>query len=354
VKKYREFLLKRTNILDISILCSQLSLMLNTGIPLFKAFEILEIQHSKSRLKLALKAVKEDVIKGNSVHESMKKVKNIFPQFMIEMIKIGEESGRLEEILKKLSLYYEKQYNIMSAVKSALAYPLLILITSMIIMIFLMTKIIPQFVDIIVAGGGEVPLLTKIVIYSCEFLRHHYVKICMASILIVVLLYKLNKNDRVKKILENIKIKAPYLGKIYMSLIIFKICSSMSILMKSGINIVKALRITGELLESRILAKKVENCVICMEQGEGIYNALSRLQINDRIFLSLIKTGETTGEMEEIFCKLEELFENDINRCFKKLTKVIEPVIIIFLSLFVGIFVMAALMPIFSIMDATL
>ncbi|UZQ52605.1 type II secretion system F family protein [Clostridium kluyveri] len=336
------------------MLCSQLSLMLNTGIPLFKSFEILETQYNKSRLKVALKTVKEDVIKGSSIHESMKKVKNIFPQFMIETVKIGEEAGRLEEILKRLSSYYEKQYNIMAAVKNALTYPLLILITSMIVMVYLMTKIIPQFVDIILSAGGEVPILTKAVIYSCEFLRHHYMKICIVSILAAILLHKLSKNDKVEKVSESIKMKIPYFKKIYINLIIFKICSSMSILMKSGINIVKALRITGGLLESKVMTERIEQCVRCMEQGEGIYSALNRLQINDSIFLSLIKTGEAAGEMEEIFSSLEELFENDINRCFKRLTKVIEPVVIIFLSLFVGIFVIAALMPIFSIMDTTL
>ncbi|WP_333860396.1 type II secretion system F family protein [Clostridium sp.] len=354
MKKYNKFLLKRTNVLDISILCSQLSLMLNTGIPLFKAFEILEIQYNKSRLKRALKTVKENVIKGNTLYESMKKVKDIFPQFMIETIKIGEEAGRLEEILGKLSSYYKKQYNIMCAIKNALAYPLLILITSIIVMVYLMTRIIPQFVDIILSQGGEVPFLTKIVIYGCEFLIHHHVKICITMILITILLWKFSKNYQVKKTLESIKIKIPPLKKIYTNLIIFKICSSMSILIKSGVNVVKALKITGGLLENSIMNERVEQCVTCMEQGESMYGALNRLQIDDSIFLSLIKTGETTGKMEEIFSSLEELFENDINRYFKRLTKVIEPVVIIFLALFVGIFVMAALMPVFSIMDTTL
>lgn len=289
MKRYNKFLLKRTNVLDISILCSQLSLMLNTGIPLFKAFEILEIQYNKSRIKVALKTVKENVIKGNTIYESMKKVKDVFPKFMIETVKIGEEAGRLEEVLGRLSSYYEKQYNIMCAIKNAFAYPLLILITSIILMVYLMTNIIPQFVDIILSQGGEVPFLTKMVICGCRFLTHNHIKICITMILMSIMLWKCNKNYKVKRTLESIKIKIPPLKKIYTNLIIFKICSSMSILMKSGVNIVKALKITGGLLENSIMSERMEQCVRGMEQGESMYGALNRLQINNSIFLSLIK-----------------------------------------------------------------
>ncbi|MFL0196876.1 type II secretion system F family protein [Clostridium sp. WILCCON 0269] len=346
--------MKRPNILDISILCGQLSLMLSTGISVFKALDTLEIQCNKISLRLALNTVKEDVIKGKSIHRGMERFKKVFPVFMVEMIKIGEESGRLDEILKKLSFYYEKQYNVISSIKTSLIYPALILITGVFIMLFLMTKIIPTFTDIIISSGGEIPILTKVVIRSCEFLRLHYMKIFMVLILMLVLLYKFSKNTKVKRILENIKIKTPYFGNIYNNLIIFKICSSMSILMKSGINIVKGFKITSKLLENRVIAEKIQHCVKYMEQGESIYDSLNKAQINNKMLLSLINTGEETGEIDMIFSKLEELFRSQMDRYFKKLTKIIEPIVIVFLSLFVGTFVIAALMPIFSIMDSTL
>lgn len=346
--------MRKINALDMSILCNQLGLMISTGMSLFKAFEILEFQNSNNMFKPALKSVKEDIIKGNSIHESMKKVNNIFPQFMIEMVKVGEESGRLEDILKKLSLYYQKQYNIMSEIKNALTYPVLILITGMALMLFLITKIIPQFVEVIVTTGGEIPFLTRMVIRSCDFLTQHYITVFIIFLSCAFLLRRFRGNPKVKIFWAKVKIKIPYFKKVYINLIIFKICSSMAILMNSGVNVVKALKITGGLIENEIIVERMEGSIMCMEQGEDIYGALSKLKLNNSIFLYFVKTGEATGKMEEIFYKLEELFENDVNRRFERLTKFIEPIIMIFLSLFVGIFIMAAIMPIFSIMDTAL
>ncbi|MHC6179429.1 type II secretion system F family protein [Clostridium sp. JNZ X4-2] len=354
VKKYDDIFLKKPNMMDISILCSQLSIMLSAGISVSRALDDLEKQCSISSLKRELGIVKEEVEKGKNLHESMAEFKNTFPVFMVEMIKIGEECGRMDEIFKKLSEYYEKYYSIISSIKASLVYPVVTFIISIFVMLFLMIDIVPQFMNIIISNGGKVPVLTRIVIYGCQFFRVHCIQISAIFIFILLMFYEFHKSYSGIRILENIKIKIPYFNKIHNDVMIFKICSSMAILIKSGVNIIRSLKITSKLMENKIMSTKIEDSIKYIEGGESLYEAFSRTKINDELFLSLISTGEETGDMDSMFLKLEQLFEDKLDRCLKKMSKFVEPVIIIFLSLFVGVFIISALMPIFTIMDSTL
>ncbi|OBR94917.1 MULTISPECIES: type II secretion system F family protein [Clostridium] len=340
--------------MDISVLCSQLSVMLGAGINISRVLDNLETQCNKSSLRLALKSIKEDVIKGQSIHSSMAKFKNIFPNFMIEMIRVGEISGKLDEVLAKLSEYYEKKNNIISTIKASLIYPVVTLITSIFIVMFLMIKIIPQFTDIIQSNGGEIPTLTRVVMYICQFLKLYYLQGTIIISLILLLSCKFSKSSRGRKIRESIKFRIPYFNKMYNKMFIFKICSAMTVLSESGVNILKALKIIRNLIGSEVMAERLENSIKYIEQGENMSDALNKARINDKLFISLITTGEETGKMDLMFAKLEKLFGSELDRYFEKSTKVIEPMIIIILSLFVGIFIISALMPIFTIMDSTL
>ncbi|OAA83289.1 type II secretion system F family protein [Clostridium ljungdahlii] len=340
--------------MDISVLCSQLSVMLGAGINISGALDNLETQCNKNSLRLALKSIKEDVIKGESIHSSMTKFKNIFPDFMIEMIRVGETSGKLDEVLVKLSEYYEKKNNVISTIKASLIYPVVTLITSICIVMFLMIKIIPQFTDIIQSNGGRIPTLTRVVMYICQFLKLHYLQGIVITILILLLGYKFSKSSKGRKIRESIRFKMPYFNKIYNKMFVFKICSAMTVLSESGVNILKSLEITKNLIGSEIMSEKLEDSIKHIEQGESMSDALNKAKINDKLFISLIATGEETGKMDLMFAKLEKLFGSELDRYFEKATKVIEPMIIIILSLFVGIFIISALMPIFTIMDSAL
>lgn len=354
IKKYSEIFLKKPNMMDISILCSQLSIMLSAGITVSRALYDLEKQCSKNSLKKAIGIIREEVTKGKDLYESMSMFKNIFPEFMIEMIKVGEEAGGLEKVFEKLSEYYEKNYKIISSIKISLVYPITVLITSIFVILFLMINIVPQFNNIIVSSGGRVPALTKLVMYSCEFLKNNFIQILAAMIFMWTIFYRFCKKHKVMRMMENIKFKIPCLNKIYSDLMIFKMCSSMSMLVKSGVNTIRALKITGRVVENEIMQEKIEESIKYVEEGESICEALEKAKINDRLFLSLISVGENTGNMDNMFLKLEQLFGNKVDRCLKKMSKVVEPAIIILLSLFVGIFIISALMPIFTIMDSTL
>lgn len=342
----------KLNALDISILCNKLSIMLDSGIGISKIFMHAEEQSRNRRLKFIYSDIKIQLMQGNSLCSSMEKYNSVFPNYMIEMIGVGEETGNLEKVLKELSKYYEQQYKIYSNLKSALIYPAFTFIMSVCIITFLVSNIIPEFVDIIYVNGAQVPFTTQIVMNSFNLLKNYCIQIILSIMVLIFTIYKWTKSAKGVHIVDTVKIRMPLFGKIYVKIVMLKISSSMKILIFSGVNIIKSLYITSRTLENSVMSEKIKNSIDDIKTGKSISSSFERCGIGNELFIYMLKTGEESGKLELIFAKLESIFAEDVYRNLKRMVKVVEPVIIIFLSIFIGIFIMAAIMPVFNIMDS--
>lgn len=342
----------KPSISTIAILCSKLSIMFSSGISIPKIFENMEIQTRNIYLKPVLKDIKYEILCGKSLYYSMKKFSEIFPEYMIEMIGVGEESGKLEEVLKELSKYYEQQHKIYSDLKSALIYPVITFITAICVVIFLMSSILPGFIDLLTLSNIEIPPITKLVINIFDFSRRYIIQIIGANVITIFFMYRYSKSSKGMHLIEMIKKGVPYFGKIYNQILLLKIVSSMNILNFAGVNILKALYITGKTLENNIMNEKINSCIERIKAGESINTAFSNEKIGNQLFISMIEIGEETGQLDLMFGKLKLIYIHNVKRSLNTGIKVIEPIIIIFLSIFIGAFVIAAIMPIFSIMDS--
>lgn len=348
----RKILFTRPGFMEISLLCNKMSIMMESGIGISKIFMMLERQSNNAALRAALYDIKLQVMQGKSLYSSMKKFSSIFPGYMLEMIGVGEEAGNLEKVLKELSKYYEHQYKIQSGIKSALVYPVLTFVISICIIVFLMNNIIPQFINILQSNKAEIPVITKLVINAFDFLKGYFMFITSGMILFIFTVYKFSTSQKGKYILDTVKINMPYFGKLYNEILMLKIASSMRILNISGVNILKSLYITSKTLESSIMNKKMLASIEAVKSGESIGSAFGKSGIGNEMFIYMIKTGEEAGKLDYIFNKLEEIFCEDVYRSLKSMVRITEPVIIIFLSFFIGFFIMAAIMPVFNIMDS--
>lgn len=337
---------------SIMLFCSKLSIMISSGISISNCFNNLEMQTKNIFSKSILNGIKRGVLEGNSLYDSMSRFKEVFPNYMIEMIRVGEESGKLEEILKELSKYYEQIYKMHSNVKSAMIYPVITFVTAVFVIIFLVTSVLPQFLDVLTMNNGKIPFSTQIMINIFSFFKNYYIEIVLVQISILFAVYRGFKNIKVKHILDSIKIHIPYLSKIYNNILMLKIAFSMSILSISGINILKSLEITSKTIRNRIVNEKINNSIEKIKSGESINSAFEKEKIGNELFISMIKTGEETGKLDLIFKKLKIMLEEDVNRSLKIMVSFIEPFTIILLSFFIGIFVIAAIMPVFNIMDS--
>lgn len=287
-KSLKELFYRKPNFQDLSILCSTLCTMLSVGIPISRVLNILMETFNSRLIKRSLYEIKRSVSKGESIYESMRKFSHIYPLFLVEMIKVGEEGGKLDSVLKRMSEYYEKQHKIHMKIKTALIYPLLVFVTSIFIVIFLVMKIVPEFIDILTSIGGEIPFITKVLLYACTFLKTHLFIIGTVFIFFISLGFNFSKTVNGKAHLDKIKMGIPYFNKFYNKFIISRFATAMGILMSSGFSVVKALEITSGVLENEIMKNKIYNSIEDIKKGETIYNSFKNQDIGNNLFLSLV------------------------------------------------------------------
>ncbi len=344
--------LRKINLQDISILCNNLSQMLGAGIALSEVFNIICTENKKKVIMESMNHIQNSVEKGETIYQSIKKFSNIYPLFMIEMIRVGEEGGKLETIFKYLSEYYEKRYKLLNKIKSAIAYPAMILITSIIVIIFLMTKIIPQFISTLSNTGGNIPVITATMLSFFTFLKQNFLIINLMICLVLLIIYKFMKTSRGKIFLDKLKLNIPVFSSIYNKFLFSQFTTSMSLLMSAGFPIITALEICSSVMQNKILEKRIYDSIESIKRGESIYNSFKKQNIGNSTFLNLIRIGEECGTLDCMLWKISNIFECEVEESLKKAVTFIEPVTILFLAAFIGIFVVAVLLPVFNIMDS--
>ncbi|MCT8976050.1 type II secretion system F family protein [Clostridium sp. CX1] len=350
-KDLKEIGLKKPSSRDFSNLCRILGSMITVGIPIPKVLSITEELSGNVLLKRSLKEIGRYVSKGQSIYESMKTFGNIYPIFLLEMIRIGEESGRLDLILKQLSEYYENEHKIFTKIKTALTYPLIVLILSIFVSVFLMVKIVPQFIDILNLTGGEVPFITKVVLSVCSFFKRNFLVISFTNLIIIILILRFSKTSTGKGFIAKVKLTTPLVDRIYNKAMLARFSMAMGMLLRSGINVVKSLEITTSILENRIIEQRIQNTIEQINKGDGIHSSFVKAKVGNNLFLSLVYTGEEIGNLDYMFLKIGELLAQDVEQSMKKIIIFIEPVAILILTMVIGTFIITALSPVFSIMD---
>ena len=281
----------------------------------------------------------------------MNNFKNIYPDFLLKMVYLGEESGTLETILVELSDYYEKQDKIGKKITTALTYPIIVLMTSLLSISFLMIKIIPQFLKTLTDLGGQLPVMTKVFLLLCTTLQKNILLILILCISLFFFLSYIIKKRKVQIIIDEYKLKVPIINLLYSKIIMCRFSRAMSLLLGSGLPVTNCIETASGILENKFIEQKLKVSLIDINEGKSIYNALKKCQIFNPIFLSIVNVGEESGRLEEILKKLAEISENDLQENAQKLVKFIEPAVILFLSVFIGLIIVSIMLPIFNIID---
>lgn len=335
---------------ELSLFCRKFYVILDAGIPILKGIDILSKQAFNINIKTNLKKIYESVLLGESLNESMDKLNNLFPKFMINMVRIGEYSGSLPQILLSLAEYYNKDYIIKRKIKNALTYPALVFVVTIIIMLFLFIKIIPILMQTLVSLGGKLPPTTKLLMNISSFIKNYIMIMLLCLIIVLLGLVYFRKN--IKKSLDSLKLKLPIIGQIYKKLAISRLSSSISMLLISGVSIVKSLEIIIDRTDNEIIKNIVEMSLEKIQNGSNFSSALMATNFFDPMTISMVIIGEETGKMEEMLKKGANILDDDIYETIEKITTYIEPLMIIILSLMVGTIIISVVLPMFEVMNA--
>jgi len=329
-----------------------LSVMINAGMPMVKALHSLVTQSANEpKLQIILNGIASDIESGQSLSESMLTYSDVFEDQEIGMIESGEASGQLARVLDNLAKDVEKAHSIAGKVKGALMYPAVIFTLLIGVVVAMLVFVIPKLQELFISSGAELPLITKIVVgLSNFFINQKFVLI--TGILILIIAYVIiSKTDFGKYAIDKAKISLPIFGKLFREAYLARFARSLSNLLDSNISIVKTIEITANSIGNEVFRKKLLLAMEDIKQGIPLAENLSDNDLFPPMLISMIDVGEKTAQLDEIMAKVADFYEDELDTAVAGISKIIEPVILIFIGVTVGTVVAAIMLPIMKLSD---
>ncbi len=329
-----------------------LEVMIKTGVSLVRAFDILSVQARSKRFKKVLQEISGRINKGESLSQALGHYPQIFSVLFQETVKVGEETGKLEDSLKILSNQMEKEHNLKSKVKSAMVYPAIVLIMAFVIGIFMMIFAVPKLKTSFMELGVSLPFTTKIILGFADFLTKQWGLFLFCITALVFLLAIFFKSGKGGKMKSFIALKMPIISKITRQTNSALTLRTLSSLLRAGVPIVQSLNITAGSLGNFFFRQAMEKSAGQVEKGEKLSKALSAFQdIFSPMTVQMMEVGEETGETPQVLGKLADFLEEEVTESTQRLSAVIEPVLILFIGGAVGFFAVSMMQPMFSMME---
>ena len=336
---------------EVVIFSRQLATMVDSGIPLVQALDILCEQIEKPVFRNILVKVKDDIETGSSLSDALARHPEVFSTLYINMVRAGESSGALDDILDRLAAYLEKSSMLQRKVKSSLVYPTVVITMAMLITLVMLLKVIPTFKGIFSMLGGTLPLPTRILILVSDTIREMFLYVVAVAAVIVFALRKYMKTGQGKEVFDRMLLGMPILGTLFRKVAVAKFTRTLATLVKSGVPILVSLEIVGKTAGNVVIEKAVESVRRGIKEGENIADPLAKSGAFPPMVVRMIKVGEQTGELEKMLTKIADFYEDQVDAAVSGLTSLIEPLIIAVLGVVIGGIVIAMFLPVFKLTE---
>lgn len=334
---------------DLYLACRQFYTMLHAGISLLDCLETVSQQAPNKKLQDILSDVKNHVSTGTSFSEALSLHKSAFPSIFISMIETGEVTGNLEEVMRRLSDYFENEYKTGSTVKSAMIYPAVLLILTVCMVIAMLIFVLPTFAQIFEESGAELPLPTQIMMNASDFLIHKWYVCLLVVAAIGVGIWWITKQVAFIKWLDKIKLKLPIVKNFELTSITFKTARSLAIMLGSGVNLVDALDIAARVANNSVGVAALMKVKDEISQGSPFGRSLTRTNLFPTMLTSMVAIGEASGSLDGILEDVADYYQEELNTAVKNLVAVLEPLMIIVMAIGIGMVAMAILLPMFNL-----
>jgi len=330
-----------------------LQVMISAGLPLPRTLKTLAVQSKSEKFRKALLGIMEEVTRGNSFSDSLAKYPDIFSELFISMIKVGEESGTLDSVLKTLGHQLETENELKSKIKGAMIYPAVIISAMIGIGILMLIMVVPKLAETFEEFNIELPLTTRITVFMGTFLAQRWYLLIFLIIVFIPFLRTITKTRGGKKFIDSLILKIPII-----STLIKKINSAFTVrtlgsLIAAGVPLVRGLEITAGTLGNSYFRGAISAAVEEVKKGEKLSTVLEKYQnLYLPIVIQMIAVGEETGETSSILMKLADFFEDEVSNATKNLTSIIEPVLMIVIGAAVGFFAISMIQPMYSMLGS--
>lgn len=334
---------------ELAISTRQFSTLISAGLPLEASLSTLSEQTEDKRLRQVLSQVREKVSEGGSLVNSLKDHKNVFSDIYISIVGAGEASGNLDVVLLRLADFLEKQASLKSKVRSAFVYPIFMFVIGSGVLAFMMTFVIPKITKIFEESQKALPYSTVILINTSNFITEYYYLIFIFLVGLTYIVLRYIKTDKGKEQKDRLSLMIPIFGKINRMVILARITRTLGTLLSSGIPLLDALRIGGEVSGNQVYINSLQNVSENVKEGTSLARPLEQSGVFPPMMTRMIAVGEQTGELEEMLNKVADSYDQQVETTLSALTSLLEPIMIVVMGGIVGFIVFAILLPIFDI-----
>jgi type IV pilus assembly protein PilC len=324
----------------------QLSILINAGVPILECMEILTKQEQNIVLKKTVKSISVQIEEGKSLFEAMSSQTG-FDRLYCALVKAGESAGILDSILNKLAEFLERQEKLKKKVKGALTYPAIVVVVGILVIFGLMTFVVPQFVGMLKESNQEIPWITQIVMDTSQFFQDYTILLAVALVAVFMLSVNFIKSKEGKVVWDRFTMKAPLFGMLIIKGNLGAFTRTLSTMLAAGVPIIDALEICIETLDNSQIAKDLTMVRKAVIEGKSITEPLNRISYFPPLVTQMMKVGESTGNLDQMLLKVADVFEDEVNELVDNLTKLIEPLILVFLGGLIAIVLIAMYLPIF-------
>jgi type IV pilus assembly protein PilC len=351
-KLFSTDMFRRVSVKEQVIFARQLSVMISANVPIVRALRILVRQTENVHFKMVLSDILDEVDGGAKLSAALARYPNVFNTFFVSMIRSGETTGKLDEVLIYLADQREKDYGITSRVRGAFIYPAVILFAVLAVGIVMVVFVLPKLLEIFTAGGAELPLSTRMLIAISDFARNQWYVVILAVLAMVIGFYYWRKTTSGRRILDVIKIRMPIGGKIFTMIYLTRLSRSLSTLLSSGVPISQALAITSEIVGNHVYGDILNKTIQEVEDGNSVTTVFVKSKQVPLMLAQMMSVGEQSGRLDQVLLKVAQFYENELDGLVRNLVALIEPVILLLMGVGVGFMVSSILLPIYNVSNA--
>lgn len=334
---------------DIAILCRQLSSMLTSGVTLVKALNILYLQMEKKNIKACIKKLYESVQRGDQFSEGIRKQSGVFPEIMISMVEAGEASGKLDHVITKLAEQFEKDVKLKAKIRSAMTYPIILMVMAIGVVLILVTQVLPIFMGMFAESGMELPLPTQILIALSNILRGYWYLILMGLAALLLLGKSYLSTETGLRKWHSLELRIPIIRSTVIKISAVRFTRTLSTLLSSGMSLMQALEIVIKVVGNRVVMDGLNITKEDIRRGMSLSQSLRKESVLPPMVYSMIGIGEEAGTIENMLEKCAEYYDDEVENAIQKLVSLMEPLMIVFMGVVVGFIIISMILPIFDI-----
>ncbi|RKD34593.1 type II secretion system F family protein [Thermohalobacter berrensis] len=344
-------LFNRVKTKDLAIFCRQFHTMLDAGVTIINCLDILKQQTENKKLKVELGKIYDEVQKGSTLSEALRKHDEFFDELLINMVEAGEASGTLDVIMNRMAVHYEKENKISNKVKNAMVYPLILSIVSIFVVIFLLIVVMPSFISMFQGAGVALPLPTRILLAISNGIKENWYLMVISIAFLLYILNRYKGTENGSKFFDRVKLKIPIIKKTTIKIVTSRFTRTLSTLLGSGVSLLQSLDIVSRVVGNKVVAEDILQAKEDIRKGINLAEPIRKSGIFPPMVVSMVKIGEESGSLEEMLEKTADFYDDEVEAAMEKMTTALEPIMIIVMAIVIGSIVIAMILPMFEMIN---